>query len=115
VHILDGLIGGRAARATEIAEPLLPPDTIEALADLLRRVVWADKGPDQPNGAPDLADLLAGRLGATINAARLELGTTLVQLLGNLTAHGDSAAATAAQRSQLLSTTLGALTRVGII
>ena len=106
-RILEAL-GNSAAAAPA---PLFGYDVLEALADLLRRVVWADAGDGEDahaeRAAPELAVLLAGKLGATVNDARLEIGRRLVQVLGHATAHGDPDTVAALQRAQLLQTALG--------
>jgi hypothetical protein len=113
VRILEA-VGHTAASAP--AAPWLSVEMAEALADLLRRVVWAD-ARDQDDGSDaggsPLAALLAGKLGATVNAARLEIGLRLVQLLGHATTTTDPALVAALQRAQLVQTVLGACPRVG--
>ena len=97
------------ARAHDPARPLaLALESLEGLADLLRRIVWTDEASAAGGAHSELSALLAGPLGATVNDARLRAGLRLIELLGHLTAEPDPARIAALQRAQLLSTAIGA-------
>ena len=75
------------ARAHDPARPLaLALESLEGLADLLRRIVWTDEASAAGGAQSELSALLAGPLGATVNDARLRAGLRLIELLGHLTA-----------------------------